>query len=286
MRERATSAAFRDEGTAGPPGHPQLLQRKCACGGSPGMDGERSQCRAKRLGPQLSVSGGQPVGGPIGRTSDQPGFGHHFGEVQVHSLTRSLTTGDDDSGNVTNTAAVRASRAQFITSPSASLKPFMGPLNGKDFFGVPFSISAQLPLSITSGACEDGSCFEYRQFVRGTMTAQGQSLGHRLCSRPLSPGTFQEDCATLQGKDFKYGYHSIPFANSNFSNPDQGTGCQFDSFDYPGINVGLAKEMGVLNSGDPVALHLEFQGKLVDSCAQDFTVQTAGWAVDGQATVP
>ncbi len=33
-----------------------LLQRKCACGGTPGADGECASCRAKRLGAQPTAT--------------------------------------------------------------------------------------------------------------------------------------------------------------------------------------------------------------------------------------
>jgi hypothetical protein len=75
------------------------LQRKCACGGSPGVDGECAACRAKRLQRQpasqaepASVpsivhhvlrSPGQPLN-PATRAFMEPRFGHDFGQVRVH----------------------------------------------------------------------------------------------------------------------------------------------------------------------------------------------------------
>src|SRR5712691_7594491 len=74
-----------------------LLQRKCACGGSPGVDGECAECRAKRLslqrhtsiparlssvvppiGHEVLGSPGQPLDAGT-RAFMEPRFGHDFG---------------------------------------------------------------------------------------------------------------------------------------------------------------------------------------------------------------
>ena len=82
-----------------------LLQRKCACGGTPGVDGECEECRAKRLGLQRSAanpstpgtvppivhdvlrSPGQPLDTGT-RAFMEPRFGHDFSNVRVHSDVR------------------------------------------------------------------------------------------------------------------------------------------------------------------------------------------------------
>jgi hypothetical protein len=80
-----------------------LLQRKCACGGAPGADGECAACRQKRLqrksasqdevtGVPSSVhdvlrSSGQPLD-PATRAFMEPRFGHDFSQVRVHADTR------------------------------------------------------------------------------------------------------------------------------------------------------------------------------------------------------
>lgn len=79
-----------------------LVQRKkrCACGGTPGLDGECAQCRGKRLqrrharGAGLSTvppivhealrSSGRPLDPPT-RTFMRSRFGHDFGRVRVHT---------------------------------------------------------------------------------------------------------------------------------------------------------------------------------------------------------
>ena len=80
-----------------------LLQRKCACGGTPGVDGECEECREKRLSLQRSSaqptspsptvppivhevlgSPGQPLDAGT-RTFMEPRFGHDFSQVRVHT---------------------------------------------------------------------------------------------------------------------------------------------------------------------------------------------------------
>jgi hypothetical protein len=77
-----------------------LLQRKCACGGTPGVDGECAACHARRLSLQRqSISGpeaappivhevlrspGQPLD-PATRAFMEPRFGHDFSRVRVHT---------------------------------------------------------------------------------------------------------------------------------------------------------------------------------------------------------
>lgn len=77
-----------------------LLQRKCACGGAPGVDGECAACRNKRLQRQPASqadpasappivhevlrSPGQPLD-PTTRAFMEPRFGHDFSAVRVHA---------------------------------------------------------------------------------------------------------------------------------------------------------------------------------------------------------
>ena len=80
-----------------------LLQRKCACGGTPGPSGECEQCRKKRLGMvqrlangtapagfappvvhQVLTSPGQALDGAT-RTAMESRFGHDFSHVKIHT---------------------------------------------------------------------------------------------------------------------------------------------------------------------------------------------------------
>jgi hypothetical protein len=84
-----------------PPGTRTLLQRRCACGGTPGLDGECAECRRKRLQRSFAAAGsaraspivpealrspGPPLDEPS-RTCEEPRRGHDFGLVPVRSNT-------------------------------------------------------------------------------------------------------------------------------------------------------------------------------------------------------
>lgn len=89
--------------------HTALPQRRCACGGIVGPDGECAACRAKRLaaeqkqpsrqapaGPPPIVqdvlrSPGQPLD-PQTRAAVEPKFGHSFGSVRVHAASDQIQT--------------------------------------------------------------------------------------------------------------------------------------------------------------------------------------------------
>jgi hypothetical protein len=82
------------------PARGSLLQRKCACGGTPGPSGECAECRTRRLQRRsrdqaepsrvpsivhdVVSSSGQPLD-PATRAFMEPRFGHDFGRVPVHS---------------------------------------------------------------------------------------------------------------------------------------------------------------------------------------------------------
>jgi hypothetical protein len=67
------------------PAPTNLLQRKCACGGTPGPTGECAECRRKRLATSYSAAPG-PAASPEGASQGftTPRTGHDFGRVAVH----------------------------------------------------------------------------------------------------------------------------------------------------------------------------------------------------------
>jgi Domain of unknown function (DUF4157) len=87
------------------PGRASSLRRKCACGGTPGLDGECEQCRKKRLSLQrrsaepaktgtvpaivheVLQSPGEPLN-PAIRAATERYFGHDFSQVRVHTDSR------------------------------------------------------------------------------------------------------------------------------------------------------------------------------------------------------
>jgi hypothetical protein len=99
-----------------PPLSRALLQRKCACGGTPGPTGECEACRKKKLQrhseslhlssdnhPSSSVSEVPPIvhevlsspGQPLGigtRAFMEPRFGHSFADVRVHTGSKAAAS--------------------------------------------------------------------------------------------------------------------------------------------------------------------------------------------------
>jgi hypothetical protein len=87
------------------PARTGLLQRKCACGGTPGPTGECAECRRKRLDFQRSTAGPSEISAappivnevlrspgqrldPNTRAFMEPRFGQNFGQVRVHADER------------------------------------------------------------------------------------------------------------------------------------------------------------------------------------------------------
>jgi len=91
------------------PARPGTLQRRCACGGTPGPDGECAACRARRLARQhhptnaaepasappivhdVLRAAGQPLD-PTTRAFMEPRFGRDFGAVRVHTDARAAAS--------------------------------------------------------------------------------------------------------------------------------------------------------------------------------------------------
>ena len=81
------------------PAPARLVQRKCACGGTPGPDGECAKCRGERLARQSGVLGQRVLSSvpgvvpevprssvqpPGSNTSAEPHSGHDFSRVRVY----------------------------------------------------------------------------------------------------------------------------------------------------------------------------------------------------------
>jgi hypothetical protein len=105
LNERMPINAERAKNTAVTLAPSRLLRRKCACGGTPGPDGECEQCRTKRLDRQRDLANqtilsdvppvvpetlhslGQPSDGDT-RAFMGPRFGHDFSRVRVYMPDR------------------------------------------------------------------------------------------------------------------------------------------------------------------------------------------------------
>jgi len=71
------------------PAQTGLHKRKCACGGTAGLDGECAMCRARRLARQQAKS---PPPGASEPAFAAPGVGYNFGQVPIHALDQAPQT--------------------------------------------------------------------------------------------------------------------------------------------------------------------------------------------------
>ncbi len=157
----------------------------------------------------------------------------------------------------------------FTSIPSGTLAATVSGGRLSASFSMIGEFSPSVPCNCSGG--------EYRQYVRGRFTSNGSNVTHRLCGTNLHPTTYQEDCAVSGGTTYKYGYRSIPFSNSRFTNPDQATGCRFVGFDRPGIGGA---------SGATVSVNLDFIGALIDTDHGNRVLAASMWSVVGSATLP
>lgn len=136
----------------------------------------------------------------------------------------------------------------------------------------PFTMEADF--SADPAPC-NGECGEYRQFISGFFWINGEREDLDLCGKKLKLREPQEDCRTA-GIAYKYGYHSIVFEGSEFTDPDQDTGFSFRGEDAPGFT-----DLDTFASGTELRFALRFRGELVDACRQDNVLQSATWGVKG-----
>ncbi|MGA8574177.1 MAG: hypothetical protein WB609_00620 [Candidatus Cybelea sp.] len=137
------------------------------------------------------------------------------------------------------------------------------------------------------------SCGEYRQFVRGTFTANGKTIvlllpnpaggaPLKLLPRPAagaSSDNFQEDglASPPSGANVHYGHRSEGSTDSTDTYlPDRATGCQYRGNDFPGIASSV---------GTNVTVDLDFRGQAVDTCNATTCIQQNEWTVTCSGTL-
>jgi hypothetical protein len=187
--------------------------------------------------------------------------------IAVNRLeNEATTTVNGGGGTASSSCSVTGS---FTTIPSGSLAATVSGGRLRASFSMIGEFSPSIPCNCSGG--------EYRQYVRGRFTRNGSNVTHRLCGTNLHPTNYQEDCGIFGGTTYKYGYRSIHFGNSYFTNPDQATGCRFVGYDSPGIGGA---------SGDTVAVNLDFLGALIDTDNGNKVLAASAWSVVGSATLP
>lgn len=275
-----------------------VSMRTCSCGNHTIGGGQCTKCQKKRRQttidspfPTRSLSFNQDLKGTRARAGNTAThFDQDFSNTPLHASVSSSRS------PLADTLMETENRTETMTGPAPSTESINGgssvpcAITGASFtsipngvtllasligtkLGVSFDMDADFTADDPSCGC---SCGEYRQYVRGKFTSNGSTVTHSLCGTSLHETTFQEDCGVFGGTNLKYGYRSIPFSNSRFTNPDQSTGCTFNGHDEPGIRG---------SSGDTLGVMLDFRGELIDAC--DGTVyETAEWSVGGSDTVP
>jgi hypothetical protein len=171
-----------------------LLQRKCACGGTPGADGECAECRAKRLSglqPILQQSSGgrtglseapavvhevlNSPGQPLDATTRdfmEPRFGHDFSQVRVHSGAVAAQSTREVSANAYTVGRnIVFASGQYAPHTADGRKLIAHELTHVIQQGTQISVPASVPLAIdTSGEPAADRASE--------KVMSGQSAGH------------------------------------------------------------------------------------------------------------
>lgn len=115
MNERTVARSQEPSDLTNAPTRSRLLQRKCACGGTPGPSGECAECRKKRLRRSSNGGSGPPTVPPVvhevvrspgrpldanTRASMEERFGHDFGKMSVYSRSLQGSSGATSIGPV------------------------------------------------------------------------------------------------------------------------------------------------------------------------------------------
>lgn len=155
-------------------------------------------------------------------------------------------------------------RGSFETIPSGTLTPTIA--NGR----------LEKSFDMIGRFNQAGAAGEYRQYVSGSFTANGQPVTHPLGGgRNLHSTNVQEDGDFAAGT--LYGYRASRSTQSTFSVPDQATGRVFTGRDTPGIGSA---------TGTPLAINLNFRGDLIDTANGNAVLATQSWRVVGRGIAP
>jgi hypothetical protein len=134
-------------------------------------------------------------------------------------------------------------------------------------------------------------CGEYRQYVRGSVTANGRRVEHLMAdpaggSRAMLPrpgpgaaaDNFQEDGMTAARSPFGantfYGHRGAPYGNGNEFDqyfPDRATGCDWRGHDEPGPND--------VPPGTLIEVDADFRAQVIDVVNGNEPLDTREWSV-------
>lgn len=174
----------------------RLLQRKCACGGTPGPTGECAECRKKRLGLQRKESALVPAVAPpiVHEVLRRPGrplepetrgfmenrFGHDFSQVRVHADAEAAES-------ARSVGALAYTVGSHVAFDQGRYAPGSG--EGKELLAhelahvVQQGASAAAPASGGLPISPAGDALEAQADSAAAAALQGQSPGHGSTSR-------------------------------------------------------------------------------------------------------
>jgi len=133
----------------------------------------------------------------------------------------------------------------------------------------------QAEFTSSDSDCADG---EYRQYIRGEFTRNGEVVPVMLCPRSntrLSKTDFREDgCPPPPPGCTAYGYRVCDGTKSKYT-PTEAHGCTFNGADEPSISG---------TPGQKVGMDLYFNGQLKNTTTNKILAQ-ANWQVKGEAVI-
>jgi hypothetical protein len=237
-------------------------------------------------------------GAPLGdaeRSSFESPFNRNFSGVRVHNDAKAAASaGGVGSGHAQANAAglpeaaLPADPARAESGPS----PPGGPAESCSITAAKFDVipsgtlvpalsrgrlETVFPIAATFSAPDSCTCAngEYRQYIRGEMTQDGQPNDVWVAPGTLLEKTRWREDGNDQG--FRYGHRQDPSLPWNEYVPDHLTGCKFVGRDEPGL---------IATSGRLLSIDLEFRGDLIDTGRTNWVLASTKWRVSGSALVP
>ena len=157
--------------------------------------------------------------------------------------------------------------AKFTKSPGNQVAKWHDVIFGGDF-----DVKAQFNPDHTEG----GDWGEYRQYVKGTVKKNGETLEHELSTGvQMAADSFKEDGdgETRYGHRGKYGDGGVGNKYTNLNEK----GSKYECHDSPGFDNGY----GYLDDSDSVEVDMYFKGELIDTKSPNAPLASKQWSVKG-----
>lgn len=157
-----------------------------------------------------------------------------------------------------------------FNTPAGNLAP--------TFNGGNFTATFNNTATFTCGQGETCAAGEYRQYVKGALSAGGSSVPLTLCAAlgTTLSNVYQED-GCPSGTCTAYGHRSCPTGPLDNYTPSQATGGAFSMSDTPGFYH--------VTAGTAYTVAYEFQGDLINT-TNSAVLATRTWTVNGSGAAP